>query len=115
MDPAIAEVVFVADPVLHVHQQVVDRHVEIVDEAPLAALPEVDIEKLWIAVEAQPMASWITPGSSGSFRSAGTSARRQIGGLRSSSTILSWNTSHWPRGNTAGTWARPERRAWACH
>jgi len=53
MNPAVAEIIFVANPVFVVHQQVIDRYIQIVDENALRLLHQVDIERIRITIETQ--------------------------------------------------------------
>jgi hypothetical protein len=53
MNPAVAEIIFVANPVFAVHQQVIDRYIQIVDENAIRLLHQVDIERIRIAIETQ--------------------------------------------------------------
>lgn len=53
VNPAVAEIVFVAYPVFTVHQQMIDRYIEVIDENALRLLPQVDIQRIRIAIETQ--------------------------------------------------------------
>ena len=57
MNPAVAEIVFVANPVFAVHQQVIDRHIQIIDESAFRLLHQVDIKQIRIAIEAHTLRS----------------------------------------------------------
>ena len=53
MNPAVAEIIFVANPVFAVHQQMIDRHIQIIDKNALRLLHQVDIQWIRIAIETQ--------------------------------------------------------------
>jgi len=53
MNPAVAEIIFVANPVFAVHQQMIDRHIQIIDKNALRLLLQVDIQWIRITIETQ--------------------------------------------------------------
>ncbi len=53
MNPAIAEIVFVANPVFAAHQQVIDRYIQIIDQPAFRLLHQVDIQRIRVAIETQ--------------------------------------------------------------
>jgi hypothetical protein len=57
MNPAVAEIVFIANPIFAVHQQVIDRHIQIIDELAFRLLHQVDIKQIRIAIESQTLGS----------------------------------------------------------
>ena len=57
MNPAVAEIEFVANLIFAVHQQVIFRHIQIIDELAFRLLHQVDIKQIRIAIEAQTLRS----------------------------------------------------------